>query len=221
MSTSDFQNDFILNEYNTLRQELLDLSSRQLNTLSLAITVTLGLIGFSIQLVSSSDHPQFLYSGLLSLSPLIILYFAGLQIQTQSYTTMRIASFIAINIEEKWLPHYRGWETCMGVYRRKGKLEIGKGYGSSISWKSYQFVVPLIGYICIVISLVFLILALNQQAGPEPGFIILVIVLFLFVVLWSIFTKSYFRMLANVLKGEVFDQYSDFWKNIEKDEADN
>jgi hypothetical protein len=129
--------DLLVEEYKTLRNELQNIKECQISYVKTSITATGGLIGLiaGISRVSNStDIPRLAY-----LSPLIILIPAWCIFHNKTATLTRIVGYQRV-LEEIILSKgekdnrykYIGWETALGLFRKKTKSEDQPG----TSWKN-------------------------------------------------------------------------------------
>lgn len=135
-------NESRLAEYNELRAELLQLSQSRLSVTTFAITATVALLGFGVQ----SDKHQ----SLIMLAPLMVLVLAAIQMITQAFSTMRVATYIRLQIESA--DEQLNWETYMRQYRAEVRAQPDL---RRLSWPSYEVVLVAAGLICAALSIVF------------------------------------------------------------------
>ncbi len=93
--------------YQTLRQELLEAYTRQVNLVSFAFTASVALIGYS--LVASTPNP------LVFLLPLLILALLLVQLNNTGYTIFTISVYIRVFIERRY--NIPPWETQISTLR--------------------------------------------------------------------------------------------------------
>jgi len=186
-------------ELGSLRQEILQLSERRRNTTTFAITATVAIIGLGMQ---SQSHKS-----LIMLIPLIILFFAGIQMASLYYSTLRIATYIRKFIEPE--NENLHWETYMCAYRDK-VAEYPKL--SRLSWPSYQMALVAVGWICTILSLVF---ALEPTIGtPTSGLNLSIIVSLSAAILWLIFSIWFLRKMSLAMLSETDKEFEKLWSKI-------
>lgn len=177
-------------EYASLREEILQLSARQFNTTTFAITATVLLIGYGIE----SDNNK----SLILIVPLIILAFAGFQMVSQAYATMRIATYIYCFIEPR--NENYNWETYMRAYRAEVTHDP---IFSRLSWPSYQTLLVAVGWFCVILSIVF--------ASQTAEILILPIIASL---LWLWFTIWFIPKMKKAVSGDIDTQLTKVWEKI-------
>lgn len=182
-------------EYQSLRNELLAISSRQFSMLTFAFTATAALIGLG---VNSENNKS-----LIVLTSLIILGFAGVQLVSHAYSTMRIATFIYYFIEPG--NEDLNWETYMREYRneiRQHKYNIL----SKFSWPSYEMLLIVVGWICVIIAG---LLSFQQNAQFYKIAVILIVGF-----LWLLFS-IWLRLRMNAAaSGELDKELQSAWKAV-------
>lgn len=186
-------------ELESLRDEILQLSGRRLNATTFAITVTVGIIGFGLQ---SQSHKS-----LIMLIPLIILFFAGIQMASLYHSTVRIATYIRKFIEPK--NENLHWETFMHAYRTH-VAEYPKL--SRLSWPAYQIVLVGVGWICVILSFVFAVEEVS--AVSTPGFYLSFIAPISGAILWLIFSIWFLRSMKLVVSGVLDAEFERMWSNL-------
>lgn len=182
-------------EYSSLRDELDRLSTRRFTTATFAVTATAALLGFAFQ---SSEHQS-----LIMLTPLLILGFAGVQLVSQAFSTLRIVTYIRRFIEPQ--TDSLNWETSMHKYRVKvpeyAKLR-------SLSWPSYQGMVLALGWVCVILAGTF--------AGGDTLSFVLTIVSGL---LWLLFSVWLVIRMNQLSSGAVETALDDLWERIAENDA--
>lgn len=189
-----------LSEYESLRAEIIDVSGRQLTTLTVAFTVAGALIGFGFQ----AREP------FVVLSSIIVLTFAGIQLVNHEYSIMRIACYIRRYIESK--DPELNWETYMRHFRKKASSRKTP-LGLRLSWPSYQFLVIFVGVISIFVALVLALSPANSvdltsesneavlNSINKYAFQVIAIVS----LLWILFSWWLARMMRRAANGELGD----------------
>ena len=104
----------ISDEYNTLREELLEHQQRRMPILSLALTASATLFAASVSNQFGSPY--------LPLFALVLLSSAHVQIVQTQYTVQRIAAYIRVVLEEEGKNLNLHWETGSYEIRRASIL---------------------------------------------------------------------------------------------------
>lgn len=199
MTTSD--------EYNTLREELLDHQQRRMPVLSLALTASATLFAASVSAQFGSPY--------LPLFALVLLSSARVQIVQTQYTVQRIASYIRVVLEEEGKNPNLHWET--------GSYEIRKASISNPKRKRIWDVSPVtpIEWILFLSSLVAIGLAILISLGliNGQGSIIWPPPLVFYIslgatVLWLIFWLRYNRKVDELQSMQVDKEEAEFWRKF-------
>lgn len=183
-----------ISEYNSLRTELLQVNERQLQTTTFALTVTVAIIGLGIR---DQDYRSF-----IMLVPLIILFFAEIQMVSQAYSTMRIATYIHTFIERD--NENLNWETHMRIYRQKVK---SSRLLSRLSWPSYQLVLVSTGWICVILSILFALSSSQEDVKLIPN----VILSLSAALLWLVSSIWFLRRMNLAVSGVVEKEFDRLW----------
>jgi len=185
-------------EYSTLRTELIALSGRQISILALTMTATGVIVGIGLD--SNSNQ------SIVVLSPLMLLCFAGLQIISQAFATIRISSYISLFLEKE-TTHMR-WETAMYHYRDSNGIKAKRNLSAGLGWRSFQIIIPGVGFFCLALS--FILIDKSKDLWPQvwPPLVI--------TLLWSAFSLFYVSRLERVASGEVDKWHRDHWAKVKE-----
>ena len=177
-------------EYQSLRNEILDNSNRQLNIVNLALGATVVLIGYGVDKSSS----------LTILAPLLLLALAQLQLVRSVYTILRIASYIRLFIESD--DDNYNWETRIRHFRQRVPYQKHSIHVRH-TLPSYGMGLFLTGVSCIILSITY---AKNLEY-------IIIVATF---VLWVWFSVIIFRWIKYETSDQLENDFDDVWKEVRK-----
>ena len=129
-------------EYESLRQEILELFDREFSAVTVGLTAAGAIIGFGL----TQDKPN----ALIFLAPLFVLSLTLLQLKQCHYSIIQIAVYIRENLENK------GWESYMSFQRGLPKNRNPEDFITSFTM-GYNFVAMTIGagIVSILFSLLY------------------------------------------------------------------
>jgi hypothetical protein len=194
-------------EYNTLREELLEHQQRRMPILSLALTA-------SATLFSASVSEQF-KSPYLPLFALMLLSSARVQIVQTQYTVQRIASYIRIVLEEEGKNPNLHWETASYDIRRTSILKQKNQRVWDVSPVTpTEWILLLSSLVAIGLAIFISLGFINGQAAiiwpPPLSFYISVGA----TILWLIFWVIYNRKVRELQSMQVDDREAEFWRKF-------
>lgn len=203
-----------IEEYRSLRTEILEVSGRQLTILTVTFTATAALIGIGIQ----SQQP------FVVLASLIALTFAGIEMVSHAYSIMRIASYIRSRIESE-IPELN-WETSMHDLRKlilEGKVPQMERF----IWPSYENLVIVVGFSGIIVAFILAIsseVPITQNATgsqiphAEPSIFVLASIA-LVTVIWILFSFWLKKMMNMAVSGEVGAVMHSAWEQLSSNQT--
>jgi hypothetical protein len=179
-------------EYDSLRDEMLQLSNRQLNLVTFTLTASVTLIGFGI------DNGD----GFIALIPLILLAFLLNQQVITRRGILRISTYISYFLEPQ--AKRVGWETRVNHLRRKSAVTpIFRDFGSTQT--AFALLPIFVGLVCIVVSFIYLI--------SFGGYFWLVPTILL--VLWTGYSISILRRLKLAGSDRLRREFLKAWAEIQ------
>jgi len=194
-------------EYNTLREELLEHQQRRMPILSLALTASATLFAASVSQQFGSPY--------LPLFALVLLSSARVQIVQTQYTVQRIASYIRVVLEEEGKNPNLHWETGSyeirraSISKRKRKRIWNVSPVTPVEWILLLSSLVAIG-LAVLISLGFI----NGQGSiiwpPLPPFYISAGA----TVIWLVFWLRYNRKVDELQSMQVDDKEAEFWRKF-------
>lgn len=129
------------NEYQTLRQEILDDQGREFNIINLSFTATAALIGFGF----TASHRD----ALIFLAPLALLTMTLFQLNNILYYMLAKAVYIRVVIESR-NPDLN-WEHC--IHSRRDILRKKRDASHLIfSVSNYNIITIIVGFLCVLMS---------------------------------------------------------------------
>jgi len=179
-------------EYSSLRDEILQLSDRQFNLVTFALTVTIALIGYGI----SNNN------GFIPLVPLLMLAFVLVQLVRVRRGMIRISSYISFFIE---YGNDMGWETRANQLRQITAKEKALKR-SGVTQMSLGILPIMVGFACIAISFAYL----GWRLWPIPAAVAIV---------WLIFSIFIIAELGYAVSEELWTELTEAWREVQKNEG--
>ncbi|MEZ4862106.1 MAG: hypothetical protein R3C14_12390 [Caldilineaceae bacterium] len=180
-------------EFDSLRDELLQLTNRQLNLVTFTLTVSVILIGFAI---NNSD-------GVIVLAPLILLAFLLNQQVATRRGIQRISTYISCCLEAQ--SNYMGWETRVNQLRKKSLGNpVFRDFGST--QPAFALLPIVTGIVCIIVSYAIL---MNSSI-----YFLLWILPSIALVFWIGYSISIFLRLRLAESDNPRNEYVKAWEDI-------
>jgi hypothetical protein len=201
----NYVQSFRIEEYKSLRQEILMILKRGYDIYFSTIALSIGLLGYGVNI---SDLTT---SIIIILSPILVLYFGYNLILEQIKTLRRNASYIRIFYEGKKTGIH--WETRLNHLReiRMREINIIKDITVVDILKGFPSIIDVLSVICFIVALVKVINIFNIYDWHLLQ-IIIIIIIFLF---WLIFAiRRYEKSNSYKGGGKIEQEYASEWNKM-------